>query len=100
MAIYPGTKKPEQKEKKSVALPLMIVAGVLLLFFMYWLYQKNFGPAPVPPPTGVAKTNNDYINGLYDRTGGDYSKLTPDEVQKVNQMTSGHGQIAFQNIKK
>lgn len=100
MAIYPGTKKPEIKEKRSVALPLMIVAGVLLLIFMGWLYQKNFGPAPVPPVTGVAKTNHDYINGLYDRTNGDYSKLTDEEKQKVNTIAQGYGQTAFQTIKK
>lgn len=100
MAVYPGTKKPENKEKRNLVLPAAIVAGVLLLLFMGWLYQKNFGPAPVPPPTGVAKTNNDYINGLYDRTGGSWDKLTDEEKQKVNQMANGYGQIAFQNIKK
>jgi len=100
VAVYPGTKKPENKEKRNLVLPAAIVAGVLLLLFMGWLYQKNFGPAPVPPPTGVAKTNNDYINGLYDRTGGSWDKLTDEEKQKVNQMANGYGQIAFQNIKK
>ena len=99
MAIYPATKKPEPKEKKNVAIPLIIVAGVLLLFLMSWLYQKSFGPTPVAPPTGVAKTNHDYISGLYDRTSGDYNKLTDDEKQKVDKMTSGHGQIAFSTIK-
>ena len=99
MAIYPGTKKPEPREKKNVAVPLIIVGAVLLLFLMGWLYQKSFGPAPIAPPTGVAKTNHDYIAGLYDRTGGDYGKLTDEEKQKVNQMTSGHGQSAFSGIK-
>jgi len=47
----------------------------------------------------VAKTNHDYINGLYDRTHGDYNKLTDEEKGKVNQMTMGHGQIAFTTIK-
>ena len=100
MAIYPGTKKPEPQEKRNVALPLMIVAGVVLIILMGWLYQKNFGPAPIPAPTGVAKTNHDYIEGLYDRTHGDYAKLTDEEKQKVDQMASGHGQIAFQTIKQ
>ncbi len=99
MAIYPGAKKPEDKEKRNLVLPAAIVAGVLLLLFMGWLYQKNFGPAPVPPPTGVAKTNHDYINGLYDRTGGSWDKLTDEEKQKVNSMTGGHGQTAFSAIK-
>ena len=100
MAIYPGTKKPEDKEKRNVGLPLVIAAAVLLVILMGWLYQKNFGPAPVTAPTGVAKTNHDYIEGLYDRTGGNWDKLTDDEKQKVNQMASGYGQIAFTNIKK
>jgi len=100
MAIYPGTKKPEVKEKKNVAVPLIIVACVLMLVFMGWLYKKSFGPAPVAPPTGVAKTNHDYINGLYDHTNGDYSKLTDEEKQKVDQMTGGHGQVAFATIKR
>ncbi len=99
MAIHPGTKKPEQKEKRNVGLPLIIVAGVLLLFFMGWLYQKSFSPPPILPPTGVAKTNHDYIEGLYDRTHGDYSKLTDEEIQKANQMTGGHSKAAFDGIK-
>ena len=99
MAIHPGTKKPEVKEKKNVAVPLIIVACVLMLVYMGWLFKKSFGPDPVPPPVGVAKTNHDYINGLYDRAHGDYSKLTDEEKGKVNQMTMGHGQIAFTTIK-
>jgi len=99
MAIYPGAKKPEVKEKGNVTLPLVIAAGVLLLLLMGWLYQKNFGPAPVPPPTGVAKTNHDYINGLYDRTNGSWDKLTDEEKLKVNSLTQGHGQVAFTTIK-
>jgi len=99
MAIYPGTKKPEAKEKKNVAMPLIIVGAVLLLFLMGWLYQKSFSPPPLPAPVGVVKTNHDYISGLYDRTHGDYSKLTDEEKQKVDGMTSGHGQIAFSTIK-
>ncbi len=99
MAISTPTKKPELKEKKNVAIPLIIVAGVLLLFLMGWLYQKSFGPPPVTPVTGVAKTNHDYIEGVYDRTHGDYSKLTDEEKQKVNQMAGGHGLSAFSGIK-
>ena len=100
MAIYPGTQKPAGGEKRNVGLPLIIAAAVVLVILLGWLYQKNFGPPPIPPPTGVAKTNHDYINGLYDRTNGDYSKLTDEEKQKVNGIAQGYGQIAFQNIKK
>lgn len=99
MAISTPTKKPDLKEKKNVAIPLIIVAGVLLLFFMSWLYQKSFGPTPIAPITGESKTNHDYINGLYDRTHGDYGKLTDEEKQKTEKVTGGHGQIAFSTIK-
>ncbi len=100
MAIYPDTKKPDLKEKRNVALPLMIAAGVVLIILMGWLYQKNFGPAPIPQATGVAKTNHDYIEGLYNRTNGDYSKVSAEEKQKIDAMTMGHGQVAFQTIKQ
>jgi hypothetical protein len=97
MAVYPGN---DAGAKRNIGLPAIIIALVVLLILMVWLYEKNFGPQPPPPPTGVAKTNHDYINSLYDRTNGDYSKLTDDEKLKVNKMTMGHGQIAFENIKK
>lgn len=100
MAVYPGRNAKPEQEKPNLVLPAAIVAGILLIIFMGWLYKTNFGPAPIPPPTGVAKTNHDYIAGLYDRTGGSWDKLTDDEKQKVNQMASGYGQTAFQNIKK
>ncbi len=99
MSIYPATKKPEPKEKRNLVVPTAIVGALLLIVLIGWLYNKNFGPAPIPPATGVAKTNHDYINGLYDRTGGSYDKLTEDEKQKVNQVAGGRGQQAFQTIK-
>ena len=100
MSVYPSKSTNSDQGSNKFILPAAIVAGVLLIVFMGWLYKTNFGPAPVPPPTGVAKTNHDYISGLYDRTNGDYSKLSDDEKQKVNQMANGYGQIAFSNIKK
>jgi hypothetical protein len=97
MAVQSGN---SSGANRNIGLPAIIIAVVVLLILMVWLYKKNFGPQPPPPLTGVARTNNEYINGLYDRTHGDYSKLTDDEKQKINQMTHGYGQIAFRNIKK
>ena len=100
MAVYPNKNTSPQQGSNKLLLPAAILAGILLIALIGWLYQKNFGPPPTPPPSASEKANHDYIIGVYDRAGGDWSKVADEDKQKLDHMTGGYGQVAFTNSKK
>src|SRR5215472_14269567 len=74
---------------KSVSPAVIALAGILLVAFIGLLYYRNFGP-PKPPPLGHG-SNMTFVEKLAKQTGGDYSKLSDDDRQKLETMTFGHG---------
>ena len=70
------------EEKKQIPLWLAAVAAVLLLAFMGWWGYKNFGPQD-PPLTAKNIEVQKMIEDLATKSGGDWSKLTPEEQEKM-----------------
>ncbi len=80
--------KPEEKKGLS---PAMIAALVIaaVLFVAYMAYA-NFGPT-TRKFAPEKQTADEFVRGLAKKSGGDFNKLTPEEQQKLNGMTMGHG---------
>jgi hypothetical protein len=82
-------------EKKQLPLAVVIIAAVALLAFIGWMGYRSFGPPPAPTLSAQEQSDQNYIRQLVEKTGGDYGKLSPEERQKLDQMTGGQGGRAF-----
>src|SRR2546421_673753 len=91
-----------QSTSKRSASPAVIAIVLVVLFaFVGWLaYSYMFAPPKPLPMTKAAQTNHDWIKSMAQKSGGDVSKLSQDEQQKLMQMTGGYGAQAMNAILK
>jgi hypothetical protein len=72
---------------------------VVLLAFVGWLAWANLFAPPKPAPMDAkGQANHEYIKQLAVKSGGDFSKLSPDEQQKLQKMTTGYGAMAMKSV--
>src|SRR5258708_2778842 len=82
--------------KRSVSPAIIAVVVVLLLAFVGWLAYSNMLAPPKPlPMTKDAQSNHDWIKSMATKSGGDISKLSDEEQQKLMKMTGGYGAQAM-----
>ena len=82
-------------EKKNVGVPIIILAAVLGIAIIAFIGYRAFNP-PQPPATGATLKFNDWVSQLKKQSGGDFSKLSKADQDKLNNQTMGHGAAALQ----
>ncbi len=84
--------RPSQAVSKTQVSPkFVVVAVVVLVAFVAWVGIRAFsGPTagPLPPPP-TAEIN--LINQMARQCQGDFTKLSPEDQAKVQQITHGFG---------
>ncbi len=78
---------------KQPVSPVMIgVAVVVLVLFLGWIGYRNFGPPPHPVlPDNVNTPIANWIRTKAHESGGDISKLSPEDQQHLQSLTQGKG---------
>jgi hypothetical protein len=80
-------------------LPIFGVGAAVLVAFAVWLGIRSFsGPSYAPTDKSVAADN--FVAEMAKKSGGDFSKLSPEEQQKLNQMSMGHGSSMLKSAGK
>src|SRR2546423_13618227 len=87
---------------KASPKPIALIAlGLAMVLFMGWLaYANFFAPPKAAPMNAEAKTNQSWLKQVAVRTGGDMSKLTPEERAKLHTLAGGYGALALQTALK
>ena len=82
--------------KRRATPGVIAIAVVVLIAIVGWLAYANMLAPPKPLPLSKqAQTNHDWIKSLAQKSGGDFSKLSPEEQQKLTSMTGGYGAMAL-----
>lgn len=77
-------------KKQSSSVPLMVAVAVLAAAFVGWFgYRTLSGPSYPKAPTSPELHSQ--AERLALKSGGDFSRLTPDEQRMLDNMTRGHG---------
>ena len=72
---------------------------VALVAFVGWLaYVYMLAPPKPAPMDAKGQANHDFIKQLAVKSGGDMSKLSPEEQEKLQKMTTGYGAMAMKNV--
>jgi hypothetical protein len=91
-----ATQTGSSSVKRSVPPAVIAICITLLLAFMGWLaYANMFAPPKPLPMSRDAQTNHDWIKSMATKSGGDISKLSEEEQQKLMKMTGGYGAQAM-----
>jgi hypothetical protein len=90
----------KSKPGRSVPSPVIMAAlGVSLALFIGWLGYVNLLAPPKPAPMDAkGQANHKFIKQLAVKSGGDMSKLSPDEQQRLQKLTTGYGAMAMKNV--
>lgn len=90
-----GTPARKATEKRHVPPIVVVIAVVALLLFVGWRAWVAFAPPRVgklpPPPTQEIE----FINQKAREVQGDFSRLSPEDQVKIQQMTHGFGPAAI-----
>lgn len=95
--------KSTQKQEVPPAVIALAIAGVLgLAAFMGY---RTLGPGAqekpnLPPMTAQQQADNDFIKKIAMQTGGDISKASPEDQQRIQGITRGMGAMALQTVYK
>ncbi|HZP80834.1 MAG TPA: hypothetical protein VFB21_04280 [Chthonomonadaceae bacterium] len=81
--------------KQKAGLPAIIIGAVVLIAFLVWMGYRAFGPEPKPPPTEAAKAYDAWWDKIAKESGGDISKLSQEDMRKLQATTYGHGEQAL-----
>lgn len=87
---------------KAFSSPFLIaMVGALALAAVLWQSYRFFGPQPVySDPTAKPSQTTLWIRDLAKKTGGDVSKLSPEERSKLDHETRGFSEIALKSALK
>jgi hypothetical protein len=88
-----------REEQMDTKKGLPILGIIMLLSATIWWGIYSFSP-PEYPKTQRMIEDDKFIAGLAEKSGGDFSKLSPEEQKKLNQMSMGHGQNVLSSLKK
>jgi hypothetical protein len=81
-------------EKKQVPQWAIIVAAVAVLAFMVWWGIRNFGPQP-DPANDLTRAQDQWMDRIAKESGGDISKIAPEDLKKLQRQTYGHADLAL-----
>ncbi len=96
-----ATRSRETRDRGGVSPALIAVSAALLLVFIGWLAYANLFAPPKPAPMDQkAEANHEFIKRLAKQSGGDMSKISPEDRQKLEYITSNHGALALQAVLK
>jgi hypothetical protein len=96
-----ATNNPRNKSKKSpVPLWAVLVSGFALVAFMGWLYQVNFGPRPPAPLSPEERANRAVIAEIVRRSGGDISKVSPQDRETMRKIGGPYGAMVYADVKR
>ena len=96
MAVNTGRSAKKTDRGRSVHPAVIAVAVVVLLTLVGWLaYANLLAPPKSAPMDATGQANHDYIKRLAKQSMGDISKLSPDDVKKLQEMTKGYGAMAL-----
>jgi hypothetical protein len=77
-------------------LPFLGVGVAVLVGLAVWLGIRSFS-APTAAPTTQSIAADNFVAEMAKKSGGDFSKLSPTEQQKLNQMSMGHGEAMIKS---
>jgi hypothetical protein len=81
-------------ESKKV-LPILGIVALVGVTVWWGIYSFS---QPVYPKTQKMIDDDKFIAELAKKSGGDFSKLSPEEQQKLNQMSMGHGPSVLKSV--
>jgi hypothetical protein len=89
------TGRTVQKEAKpQVPVAVFVACVILLLALVGWIGWRNFGPRPLGPVTPKSE-NHLRMDRIYQQSGGDLAKLSPEDRAWLHEYSHGHEQEAF-----
>lgn len=88
MAVKPGS-----PGKSQVSPGVIAVALIALVLFVGWMAYLNFAPPKYGKPTEVDTPIANWIRAKARESGGDINKLSPEDVQKLQSVTQGKGEV-------
>ncbi len=84
--------------KGGIPPALIAVAAVLLIIIAGYIgYATLLKPAAAAPMDKAAEQRSDWIKTLAKQSGGDMSKLSKEDAEKLNTMTNGHAAAALKD---
>jgi hypothetical protein len=89
----------KQALKAKAGAPAIIIAVVLLVAFMAWWGYRSFNEGD-KPHTARGDQIDAMLTAEAQKCQGDFSKLPPEDQQKVNQVTGGWGAAAIKKMYK
>lgn len=94
------TRANGRSNDKAGVSPLAIVLAIAsLLAFLAWMGYRYLGPA-APISNELTQKHDDYWNALAKQSGGNFTRLSPVDQQKINNETLGHGVEAMKGYAK
>jgi hypothetical protein len=85
--------------KTKAGTPAIIVAVVVLVAFLAWWGHRSFTDGDRPQTARSAEIDS-MLTAEAQKCQGDFSKLPPDEQDKVNKVTGGWGAVAIAKMYK
>ena len=82
-------------DKKQI--PIVVAIVVVLIGGLAWWGMKNLGPEG-KINTEVSAKQDDFIKEMKTKSGGDFSKLSAEEQDKLNKMSGGRGAMMLQHM--
>jgi hypothetical protein len=78
---------------------ILPIGGIIVLVgTTIWWGLYSFSPQQYPKTQQMIDADN-FIAAMAKKSGGDFSKLSPDEQSKLNKMTMGHGPDVLKSLK-
>jgi hypothetical protein len=71
-------------------LPFLGAGVAVLVGLAVWFGIRSFS-APTAAPTAQSIAADNFVAEMAKKSGGDFSKLSPEEQQKLDKMSMGHG---------
>lgn len=95
-----AAKSGQASPKNSVPMPIIIVSAVVLLVIISWFaYTNLIAPSP-DKETSASNANDQWLDRITKASGGDDTKLNPDDLAKLNAQTRGHAHEMLQGRAK
>ena len=102
MAVRPAGRPTN--EPSAVNTPVMIAAAVVVVLFIGFLAFHFLGPRGIPRPSAPVSPDLQWISQKAQESGGNFSRLSPADQQKLFQMRGSSApqvlQAAYQPQKK
>jgi len=91
--------------RTGVRAPVIVMAAVVLIAFLGYMAYQAFTPKVYAPPVPPARSNANedafktWAKQRYHETGGDWSKLAPEDQQRFVSASRGKGKSFFESFK-